>query len=139
MPWELQTGLSRLELGRTLNLLQVGESVAQDVCAKLALLCDEEDYRNHAVAPAMDEARHHAAFVRFLKKIGFEDWDDLDPILVGTLDGLLETDDVTELVVTEQFILESLAMPLFEQMAAQAVNPLFRNILTLIRGRQRRP
>ena len=60
---------TRRALGRMLNVLQVGESVAQDVCAKLGLRLREEDYRNHAAAQAMDEARHHLAYRRFLEKM----------------------------------------------------------------------
>ncbi len=66
LPEPLRNSLARRELARTINVLQVGESVAQDVCAKLALVCEKEDHRNHAVAQAMDEARHHMAYARFL-------------------------------------------------------------------------
>ena len=61
LPEPVKTYATRRALGRMLNVLQVGESVAQDVCAKIALIVREEDYRNHAVAQAMDEARHHLA------------------------------------------------------------------------------
>lgn len=130
---EVQAHLTRCELKRFLNNLQLGESVAQDVCAKLALLSDREDHRNHAVAQAMDEARHHAAYVRFLQKLGDVNWDDLDPYTTRMFDKLLKSDDVTELVMTEQFFLESLAMPIFERLADYAQHPLLRDIATLIR------
>ena len=133
LPREVQTSVTRQELVRTLNLLQVGESVAQDVCAKLALLCSNEDYRNHAVAQAMDEARHHVAYVRFLEKMGVEDWGELDPAFASIFDGMLASDDVTTLIATEQFFLESLAMRLFERMAEKATHPLFLDIVTLIK------
>jgi hypothetical protein len=131
LPPEIQTRVTRSALGRMINVLQVGESVAQDVCAKLALLCEEEDYRNHAVAQAMDEARHHMAYVRFLERMG-EEVEDIDPFTEALFDRLLASDDKTYLIAAEQFFLESLAMPLFERLAAQARNPLLRRIVTLI-------
>ena len=61
----------------------------------------EEDYRNHAVAQAMDEARHHLAYCRFLEKMG----DEVEDIDLGTemmFDALLEFDDPMQLIATEQ-------------------------------------
>ena len=130
---EVQAHLTRSELSRFLVNLQLGESVALDVCAKLARLSEREDHRNHAVAQAMDEARHHAAFVRFLQMLGDADWDGLDPFTVRLFDHLLESEDETELVMTEQFFLESLAMPAFESLAEHAKHPLLRDIASLIR------
>src|SRR5262245_28128644 len=68
----VKTHATRRAVGRMLNILQVGESVAQNVCAKLVLLLREEDYRNHAAAQAMDEARHHLAYRRFIDAMGEE-------------------------------------------------------------------
>jgi hypothetical protein len=45
---------TRRALGRMLNILQVGESVAQNVCATLVPHAPRGDYRNHAAAQAMD-------------------------------------------------------------------------------------
>ena len=130
---DVQVHVTRRELARTLNLLQVGESVAQDVCAKLALLCEPEDYRNHAVAQALDEARHHMAYVRFLEKMDMTRWDDVDPLMAKVFDELLTSDDVTTLVASEQFFLESLAMRLFERLVEHARHPLLRDLVTLIK------
>jgi hypothetical protein len=58
LPERARAYATRRALGRMLNILQVGESVAQNVCATLVLTLREEDYRNHAAAQAMDEARH---------------------------------------------------------------------------------
>lgn len=133
LPGEVQVQLTRRELARTLNVLQVGESVAQDVCAKLALLCEEEDYRNHAVAQAMDEARHHLAYVRFLEKMGVTEPPNIDSGTEELFDALLETDDVAVLIATEQFFLESLAMRIFERMVEHATHPLLRDIVALVK------
>src|SRR5439155_10431712 len=48
LPEPVKVYATRRALGRLLNILQVGESVAQNVCAKLVLVLREEDYRNHA-------------------------------------------------------------------------------------------
>ena len=123
--------MTRRGLGRILNILQVGESVAQDVCAKIALRVREEDYRNHAVAQAMDEARHHLAYRRFIEKMN----DEIEDIDVGTemmFDSLLASDDPLTLIATEQFFLESLAMGIFEGIQRHARHPLLRDIITLI-------
>ena len=131
LPMDAQRHVARAALLRMLNVLQVGESVAQDVCARLAVMCDEEDYRNHAVAQAMDEARHHMAYVRFMAKMG----EAPGPVDAGTeamFDELLRSDDKTFLIAGEQFFLESLAMPLFERLASNATHPLLRDIVTLI-------
>jgi uncharacterized ferritin-like protein (DUF455 family) len=131
LPEAVKTQVTRRGLGRILNILQVGESVAQDVCAKIALLVREEDYRNHAVAQAMDEARHHLAYRRFLEKMN-EELEDID---VGTemmFDSLLASDDPLTLIATEQFFLESLAMGIFEGIQRHARHPLLRDIITLI-------
>ena len=131
LPEAVKTRVTRRALGRILNILQVGESVAQDVCAKIALLVREEDYRNHAVAQAMDEARHHLAYRRFLEKMN----DEVEDIDVGTemmFDSLLASDDALTLIATEQFFLESLAMGIFEGIQRHARHPLLHEIITLI-------
>jgi hypothetical protein len=114
-----------------LNILQVGESVAQNVCAKLVLVLREEDYRNHAAAQAMDEARHHLAYRRFLDRMG-ERVEDIDPGTEMMFDSLLAADDPLELIATEQFFLESFAMSIFESMREHATHPLLRRIIELI-------
>src|SRR5262245_4342638 len=131
LPEAVKTYATRRALGRLLNVLQVGESVAQNVCAKLVLALPAEDHRNHAAAQAMDEARHHLAYVRFIEKMQ-EDVEDIDPGTEMMFDGLLATNEPLELIATEQFFLESLAMNLFEGIVEHATNPLLRRILTLI-------
>ena len=131
LPETVKTRVTRRGLGRILNILQVGESVAQDVCATLALRVREEDYRNHAVAQAMDEARHHLAYRRFIDKMD----DEIEDIDLGTemmFDTLLASDDPLTLITTEQFFLESLAMGIFEGIQRHARHPLLRDIITLV-------
>lgn len=131
LPDRVKTHVVRRGLGRMLNILQVGESVAQDVCAKIALVVREEDYRNHAVAQAMDEARHHVAYRRFLAKMN-EEPEDID---VGTemlFDSVLAADDALTLIATEQFFLESIAMEIFEGIQRHAHHPLLQRIISLI-------
>lgn len=131
LPEHAKNYVTRRGLGRMLNILQVGESVAQDVCAKIALSVRQEDYRNHAVAQAMDEARHHLAYRRFLDKMN-EQPEDIDFGTEMMFDDLLSQTDPLRLIATEQFFLESLAMNLFESMQKHARNPLLRTIITLI-------
>jgi hypothetical protein len=131
LPEEVQHYATRRGLGRMLNVLQVGESVAQDVCAKIGLVVREEDYRNHAAAQAMDEARHHLAYVRFIEKMN-EEPEDIDAGTEMMFDQLLAADAPLELIATEQFFLESVAMDIFESIRHHARNPLLRDILTLI-------
>lgn len=131
LPERAKNYATRRGLGRLLNILQVGESVAQNVCAKLVLSLREEDYRNHAAAQAMDEARHHLAYVRFLAKMD-EEVEDIDAGTEMMFDDLLAASEPIELIATEQFFLESLAMNLFEAIQEHATNPLLRRILTLI-------
>src|SRR5689334_15387850 len=113
LPEDVRNHATRRAVGRMLNILQVGESVAQNVCARLVLVLREEDYRNHAAAQAMDEARHHLAYRRFLDAMGEE----VEGIDLGTemmFDALLVEEDPLELIATEQFFLESFAMSIFE-------------------------
>lgn len=131
LPDAVKTRVTRRGLGRILNILQVGESVAQDVCAKIALCVREEDYRNHAVAQAMDEARHHLAYRRFIDKMN-EDVEDIDFGTEMMFDTLLAAEDPLTLIATEQFFLESLAMNIFEALQRHARHPLLRDIITLI-------
>ena len=131
LPEHVKTHATRRALGRILNILQVGESVAQDVCARLVLTLREEDYRNHAAAQAMDEARHHLAYRRFIDAMQ-EDVEDIDAGTEMMFDALLSTDDPLELIATEQFFLESFAMNIFEGIRREATNPLLRRILELI-------
>jgi hypothetical protein len=131
LPEAVRCYATRRALGRMLNVLQVGESVAQNVCARLVLTLPQDDYRNHAAAQAMDEARHHLAYVRFIDKMQ-EDVEDIDPGTEMMFDALLATDDPLELIATEQFFLESLAMTLFEAIAEHATHPLLRRIFTLV-------
>ena len=131
LPDAIKMRVSRRGVGRTLNILQVGESVAQDVCAKLALLVREEDYRNHAVAQAMDEARHHLAYRRFIDKMN-EPVEDIDLGTEMMFDALLASNEPLELIATEQFFLEGFAMSIFEGLTNHATNPLLKRIVTLI-------
>jgi len=131
LPEEVQSYVTRRGLGRVLNILQVGESVAQDVCAKIALAVREEDYRNHAAAQAMDEARHHLAYRRFIEKMD-EEVEDIDLGTEMMFDSLLASDDPLVLISTEQFFLESLAMNIFEGIHRHASNPLLRDLLGLV-------
>jgi hypothetical protein len=131
LPDAAKARATRRGLGRMLNILQVGESVAQDVCAKIALTVCEEDYRNHAVAQAMDEARHHLAYRRFIDKMN-EEVEDIDLGTETMFDALLAANDPLTLIATEQFFLESLAMGLFESIQRHARHPLLRSIITLI-------
>jgi len=131
LPERAKAHATRRALGRMLNILQVGESVAQNVCAKLVLGLREEDYRNHAAAQAMDEARHHLAYRRFLDLMG-EPPEDIDAGTEMMFDALLATDDPLELIATEQFFLEGFAMSIFEGLRDHATHPLLRRIVELI-------
>src|SRR5262249_54068486 len=80
---------------------------------------------------AMDEARHHLAYRRFLEKMN----DEVEDIDFGTemlFDSLLAADDPLTLIATEQFFLESLAMGIFESLQLHARHPLLRDIIGLI-------
>ena len=131
LPERVRNYATRRALGRMLNILQVGESVAQDVCAKIALVVREEDYRNHAAAQAMDEARHHLAYRRLIEKMN-EQPEDIDAGTEMMFDALLAADAPLELIATEQFFLESVAMDIFESIRAHARPPLLRDILALV-------
>jgi hypothetical protein len=131
LPERAKCYATRRGLGRILNILQVGESVAQDVCAKIALTVREEDYRNHAVAQAMDEARHHLAYCRFIERMG-QPTEDIDLGTEMMFDALLEFNDPLQIIATEQFFLESLAMNIFEGIHRHARHPLLRDLLGLI-------
>jgi hypothetical protein len=131
LPERARHHATRRALGRMLNILQVGESVAQNVCAALVLGLREEDYRNHAAAQAMDEARHHLAYRRFIEKMG-EQLEPIDGATEMMFDGLLASRDPLELIATEQFFLESFAMNIFEGIKRDATHPLLRRILDLI-------
>lgn len=131
LPDHAKAYANRRALGRMLNILQVGESVAQNVCAKLVLTTVKEEHRNHAAAQGMDEARHHLAYRRFIEKLD-EDVEDIDWGTEMMFDSVLRLDEPLQLIATEQFFLESLAMNLFEGIQREATNPLLRQIITLI-------
>lgn len=131
LPEHAKAHATRRAVGRMLNILQVGESVAQNVCARLILELREEDYRNHAAAQAMDEARHHLAYRRFIDKMD-ETPESIDAGTEMMFDALLVMNDPLELVATEQFFLESFAMSIFESMREHATHPLLRRIVELI-------
>lgn len=131
LPAEVRAYVNRRGLGRILNILQVGESVALNVCAKLALVLRDRDQRNHAAAQAMDEARHNLAYCRFLEKMD-EEVQDIDFATEMLFDQLLAEEDPLRLVATEQFFLESMAMSIFEGIHRHATHPLLKDILGLI-------
>jgi hypothetical protein len=131
LPEHAKVYANRRGLGRMLNILQVGESVAQNVCAKLVLTTVKEEHRNHAAAQAMDEARHHLAYRRFIEKLE-EEVEDIDWGTEMMFDSVLALEEPLHLIATEQFFLESLAMNLFEGIQREATNPLLRQIITLI-------
>src|SRR5262249_40616294 len=104
---------------------------AQNVCARLVLVLREEDYRNHAAAQAMDEARHHLAYRRFIDAMN-EDVEDIDAGTEMMFDALLTMDDPLERIATEQSFLQSFAMGILEGIREHATPPLLRRILELI-------
>jgi hypothetical protein len=130
LPAEVRNYANRRALGYMLNTLQVGESVALNVCAKIALKVPEEDYRNHAVAQAMDEARHHMAYRRFIEKMN-EEVEDIDPVSEARLDTVLAFEDPTYLIAGEQFYLENQAMDILESLHNHSIHPLLARILSL--------
>jgi hypothetical protein len=130
LPKEVRDFVNRRTLGYMLNTLQVGESVALNVCAKIALTVPEEDYRNHAVAQAMDEARHHMAYRRFIEKMN-EEVEDIDPVSEARLDTVLAFEDPTYLIAGEQFYLENQAMDILESLHQHSRHPLLEKILSL--------
>jgi len=130
LPEDVKAYVNRRGVGFILNTLQVGESVAQNVCAKIALKVHEEDYRNHAVAQAMDEARHHLAYRRLIEKMN-EAVEDIDAVSEARLDAVLAFEDPTYLIAGEQFYLENQAMDILESMQKHACHPLLSKILTL--------
>jgi hypothetical protein len=79
----------------------------------------------------MDEARHHLAYRRFIEKMN-EQVEDIDFGTEAMFDSVLALRDPLELIATEQFFLESLAMNLFEAIQEHATHPLLRRIITLI-------
>jgi hypothetical protein len=131
IPEPVKQYATRRSLGRMLNILQVGESVAQNVCARLVLELREEDYRNHAAAQAMDEARHHLAYRRFIDKMN-EEVEDIDAGTEMMFDMVLGLKDPIDLIATEQFFLESLAMNIFESIETHATHPVLARIIALI-------
>jgi P-aminobenzoate N-oxygenase AurF len=131
LPEHVKNHATRRAVGRMLNILQVGESVAQNVCATLVLVLHEEDYRNHAAAQAMDEARHHLAYRRFIDRMN-ERVEEIDPGTAMMFDALLAATDPLEIIATEQFFLESFAMSIFEALRQDATHPLLRRIIELI-------
>jgi len=131
LPESVKAHATRRALGRMLNILQVGESVAQNVCATLVLRLREEDYRNHAAAQAMDEARHHLAYRRFIDLMR-EEPEDIDGGTEMMFDALLAENDPLDLIATEQFFLEGFAMTIFEGLREHATHPLLRRIIELI-------
>ena len=128
---EIQKSVARQALGRMLNTMQLGEALAQDVCAKLVWLCKEEDYRNHAAAQTMDEARHHLAFVRFMEKMG-DEFEEVNPITEAAFDEILGSDDKVFLIASTQFFFENVGMPLLDKLEEKATHPLLKRIVHLI-------
>jgi hypothetical protein len=61
-----------------------------------------------------------------------EEVEDIDLGTETMFDAILQMDDPLELIATEQFYLESLAMNIFEGIERHATHPLLRRILTLI-------
>src|SRR5712692_6303256 len=97
---EVKRSVARQSLGRMFHVLQLGESVAQDVCAKLVLICEEEEYRNHAAAQAMDEARHHLALVRFMEKMG-DEVEEINPTIEIAWNEILASNDKSFLIASD--------------------------------------
>ena len=61
-----------------------------------------------------------------------EDVEDIDAGTEMMFDALLAADDPLDLIATEQFFLESLAMSIFESLREDATHPLLRRIIELI-------
>jgi hypothetical protein len=131
LPLDVKESVARQALGRMLNIMQLGESLAQDVCAKLVLICKEKDYRNHAAAQTMDEARHHLAFARFMEKMG-DEFEEVNPITEAAFDEILGSDDEAFLITSTQFFFENVGMPLLDKLEEKATHPLLKRIVHLI-------
>ncbi len=123
--------VAREDTLRTVRLLSIGESVAQVVCAKQTLVFDREDWRNHASAQALDEARHHVVYERFLEKCGGTEYY-VSEGLERMFDMAIDAEDATTLTLREQLILESVGFGLFKRLAVHAANPLLKRIFELV-------
>jgi hypothetical protein len=130
LPKDIRARFNKRALGWTLNSLKLGESVALEVCLKLAQKSRQGDHRNHAVAQAMDEARHHVAYARILEKME-QVPEEVDRSTRAMFDSVLELDNVVDLVAWEQFYLESVAMNVLRGIRDHAVHPLVRKVVAL--------
>ena len=123
--------VAREDTKHTVRLLSVGETVAQEICAKQTLLFEREDWRNHASAQAMDEARHHQVYERFLDACGGERYY-ISPGLERMFDAAIDSTDATQLTLREQLILESVGFGMFARLARYATNPALKRIFELV-------
>lgn len=130
LPDDVQARFSRRAFSWTLNSLQLGESVALEVCLKIAQLTRVLDYRNHATAQAMDEARHHLVYHRLIERME-EAPEEIDKGTRAMFDQVLQADSLVELVAWEQFYLESVAMNVLRGVKDNAVHPLVKKIFAL--------
>ncbi|MEW5847702.1 MAG: ferritin-like domain-containing protein [Myxococcota bacterium] len=121
---------NRRALSWTLNSLRLGESVALEVCLKIAQGTRLDDYRNHAAAQAMDEARHHQVYVRLIEMMG-EPPDEVDRATRNMFDEVLSLDELVDLVAWEQFYLESVAVNVLRGVRDHATHPLIKKVFSL--------
>lgn len=131
LPERQKALVAREDTKRTIRTLSVGEQVAQVICAKQTLVFEQEDWRNHATAQAMDESRHHLVYERFLDACGGERYT-VAPGLARMFDAAMDSTDPTELTIREQLILESVGFGMFARLAKRATNPALKRIFQLV-------
>lgn len=130
LPERARTHFTRRALGWNVHSLMLGEAVAQEVCVRIATHSRLDDHRAHAVAQAMDEARHRMAYGRLLDRFGDEP-EELDRNTRAMFDVVLQVQDVADLVAWEQFYLESVAMNVLRSIKSGARHALVKDVFSL--------
>jgi hypothetical protein len=123
----------REALRELFSIIFYGEVVALSVSAELVPLVDDLDARKVLAAQVMEEAKHVAAFQKYLAELGGE-LPKINFFARIVLDGVRKTKSPTAKIFGMQLLVENLAHHLFREVRTHVDEPVLCELLEYIDG-----
>lgn len=118
-------------LAEVLAIIYYGEIVAMHVSAQLLTLVPDLDAQKVLAAQVVEEAKHVAAFARYVKELG-QPMPPIDPFARRVLESLRATDQPALKLLGMQLLVENIAHALFVNLVETTEEPVLRGLLEFV-------
>src|SRR5258706_925964 len=121
-------------LRQLFSIIFYGEVVALSVSAELVPMVRDLDARKVLAAQVLEEAKHVAAFQRYLGELDARELPKVNFFARIVLDGIQKTKSPTAKLFGMQLLVENLAHHLFREVQANVDEPVLRELLEYVDG-----